>query len=147
MNPSKLFKAETDLLVFKCLDHYDSLYQKKVLCTPYQYTPIEFDGNGMCIIESEIEKTRFCNTYAIIRGVHAYYMRWKGVLIAGLFKETKMRCHWAIIPKGSEYYIGDEQCIVSNKLIIFKSKVAFDKYKKSAGEINTLDEKQKISCE
>lgn len=146
MNPSNKIKAETDILVFKCLDHYDNFSQKKVICTPYQYTPIAFDKDGMCVLKSELVKrvvagTEYNPVYGIAQGIHAFYLRWRGTFNSKMFEDTMMRCHWAIIPKGSEYYVGDDDSIASNELIIFKTKFALNKYMKdkSANDIRSYD--------
>ena len=41
-----------------------------------------------------------------------------------------MTKHWAIIPKSSKYYIGVDYDVVSDNLIVFRTREDFRKYKK-----------------
>ena len=63
-------------------------------------------------------------------GVHAFTSEERINIRCNMFPETKMTKHWAVIPKGSKYFIGDLDDIVSNKLIIFRTREDFRKYKR-----------------
>lgn len=128
---TKKLVAETDLLVFKCLD-YDGYGN---YCTPFQYYPVKFDG-GQCTIKGGDNALTTDNGwdpqighYKIIRyGVHAFVSREKAVDVARNFVETKT--HYAVIPKGNFYYRGIDFDIVTTDMIVFRSKRAFEKYTK-----------------
>lgn len=122
---SKRFIAEKDIIVYKALDHCDT-FGNKCICTPYMYYPIVF-VNGKCIISSVL--TTSDSPYVSV-GVHAFRTEERIKRTCDFFPETKMTKHWAIIPKGSKYYIGQEEDIVTNKLIVFKTREEFRKYRK-----------------
>jgi len=124
---NKPFIAKKDIIVFKALDHYDLFNGKKTICTPYQFYPIDFI-DGKCVMKSDLyteSDSRFVNI-----GVHSFTKEEKAEKTCAGFPETKMTKHWAIIPKGSKYYIGVDNDIVSNNLIIFRTREDFRKYKK-----------------
>ena len=122
---SKPFIAEKDIIVYKALDHCDD-FGNKCIRTPYKYYPIVF-VNGKCIISSVL--TTNGGLYANF-GVHAFRTEEKIKRTCDFFSETKMTKHWAVIPKGSEYYIGQKEDIVTNELIVFKTREDFRKYRK-----------------
>ena len=124
-NYSKPFIAEKDIIVYKALDHCDT-FGNKCICTPYMYYPIVF-VNGKCIISSVL----LTNSKPYVDfGVHAFVNEEKIKSTCDFFPETKMTKHWAIIPKGSEYYLGQEEDIVTNELIVFKTREEFRKYRR-----------------
>ena len=122
---SKPFIAEKDIIVYKALDHCDCFGNKRI-CTPYRYYPIVF-VNGKCIISSVLPRS---GSLYVDFGVHAFVNEEKIKRTCHFFPETKMTKHWAIIPKGSKYYIGQEEDIVTNELIVFKTRKEFRKYRK-----------------
>ena len=124
---SKPFVAEKDIIVYKALDHRDSSTGKKTLRTPYQYCPISFT-DGKCVMDGDLECTYDKN---VSIGFHTFTSEGLISLVCEMFTATKMTKHWAIIPKGSKYFIGIEDEIVSNKLIIFKTREDFRKYRRS----------------
>lgn len=125
-NNNKPFIAEKDMIVFKALDHYDLFKGKKTICTPYQFYPISFT-DGKCVMKSDLNKidSRFVDI-----GIHSYRKEEKAEISCLAYTETKMTKHWAIIPKGSKYYIGVDNDVVSNNLIVFRTREDFRKYKK-----------------
>ena len=65
-------------------------------------------------------------------GFHAFTNEESIKLTCKVFPETKMTKHWAIIPKGSKYFLAeDKDEIVSNKLIIFKTREDFREYRRN----------------
>lgn len=122
------FVAESNILVYKCLDCEDDKY-----CTPFQYVPIYFN-NGKTELEVKnftyshhIDILHISNT--VNQGIHAYYV----------YNETKEVCkafgyccgtktHYAIIPKGAKYYVGNKGDVVSTKLIIFETEEDYKNY-------------------
>lgn len=132
--------AETDINVYKCLD-FDFL--NKTYCTPFRYLPIEFQ-KGICKINSIIGCSTYEGIYPFGRiypvddfknperidvGIHSYYLRDYAEITARKFYDSSgTRVHKAIIPKGSEYYIGKRGEIVSNNLIIFEMDIDYMRY-------------------
>ena len=132
---SKKLVAETDLLVYKCID-YDK--DTDTYCTPFQYLPIVFK-DGVTVIEGgdnalAIERV-WSNqlnkmTTVINFGVHAYTTKKEAVDTANLFPASGTEVYYAIIPKGCPYYLGLNFDIVTTKLIVFRTKMNFNKYAK-----------------
>lgn len=124
----KCLVAKEDILVYKCLDCNDGKY-----CTSFQYMPIVFTRgkyvyNKVKMNESVVcrEKDEFAYVYS---GIHAYRTKDKAVEISKSFCYycgTSM--HYAVIPKGSNFYIGDNTDVVSNNLIVYREKRCFDRH-------------------
>ena len=126
-NYSKPFVAEKDIIVYKALDHRDSLTRKKTLCTPFRYHPISFT-DGKCVMAGNLECE---NKICVNIGFHSYVNEKEVKRVCEGFPETKMTKHWAIIPKDSKYFLGEDGYIVSNKLIIFKTREDFREYRRN----------------
>ena len=122
---SKPFIAEKDIVVYKALEHCN-IFELKYFYTPFMNYPIVF-VDGKCIIFSVLKTN---SSHYVGEGVHAF-LNEKMIKINELFPLTKKIVkHWAIIPKGSKYYIGTNEDIVSNELIVFKTREDFRKYRK-----------------
>lgn len=124
---SKPFIAEKDIIVYKTLDHRNSFTGEKRLCTPYRYHPISFT-DGKCVMAGNLECE---NEIGVNIGFHSYVNEGKAKISCKAFTETKMTKHWSIIPKGSKYFLGKHEDIVSNNLIIFKTRGDFRKYRRN----------------
>ena len=127
------FIADENILVFKFL--IKQWVEKKCwYLTPYQTKIITFNENNYCLVKSDLidifcpfgiqfsqsvlDNKRF---YKVFEGIHSYYED-----NADDWGEK----HYAIIPKGTKFYIGDSGDIVSQKLIIFKNQNAYKQYLK-----------------
>lgn len=95
--------AEHDILTIKALC-YDHRYR---YITPVMETPVHF-SNGIC----KMHVRWFSKDSAgyINKGIHSYR--------TGCFS---IKNHLAIIPKGTLYYVGSNNDIVSLNLIVFES--------------------------
>ena len=131
-NLDKPFIAQNDIVVYKALDTktYDGI---KNVCTPYMYRPIVF-FEGKCVMhEPNMEICGNC----IDKGLHAYTTEKRCKITCDMFHdETGTRKFWAVIPKGSKFFVGNEDDIVSDNLIIFKTREEFRKYKKENKCVN-----------
>lgn len=125
--------AKTDILVYKCLDKKNGNYY-----TPFQNVNIFFD-NGECVMEKipNIVPKRVDGHREIGKGLHSFYKKRPANTLITYFPQTKI--YYAIIPKGSEYYIGTNGEIVSNNLMVFETKEDYQKYKKKAEKICIID--------
>ena len=128
---TKKLTAKTDLLVYKCLDTEGGSY-----CTPFRYHPIFFD-RGVCHLEGgdnalAIEKEWIGYKWikVINFGVHAYYKKREADYTASQFPGCGTKTFYAIIPKGSKYYLGLDFDVVSTEMIIFRSQRSYGKYAK-----------------
>lgn len=127
---SKRLKAETDLLVYKCLDSSNGENGVEY-CTPYQYLPITFN-DGVCNMKSKLEgKSNYVHIQHIDIGIHSFFDKFSADATAMQFhKQDGTKVFYAIIPKGAEYFFGCDGDIVSNKLVIFKYKKGYTAYAK-----------------
>lgn len=122
---SKKQIAKKDILVYKALYIDD----ENDYFTPYRYYPIRFVGKRFKykseIGEPVVDYGMYEISY-IEEGIHTYTK--PTTHYTCLFKATYL---YAVIPKGSEYYIScnGNEC-VSNCLIIFKDKEEYKLYKK-----------------
>ena len=106
--------AEKDILVFKCLDYRCGEY-----ATSYRYYPIRFDSDNKAELSAEIQKGDFDT---ILTGIHAYRNLGYATNIAySYYLLFKTKVYYAIIPKGTKYYIGEHEDIVAERMIIFKN--------------------------
>lgn len=117
--------AKTDLVVYKCLDH------RPVICTPFQGFPINFINGEKYLVmrHKELHGLEVFHGF-IHEGVHAYYNKKKADLICTGFQRTKTKTHYAIIPNGCEYYLGNSGDIVSTDMIVFRTREDYRKYKR-----------------
>ena len=125
---SKRTRAEQDILVYKCLDICGKGY-----CTPFQYMPIEFNSGvkELWMPKAEMKRESDGGRWVVNRGFHAYRDMYKAFHIANDFvRYNGTSVYYALIPKGSDYYIGGDEDIVSTELIIFETEKAFEKYVK-----------------
>lgn len=114
--------AKTDILVYKCLDFDGNIY-----CTPFRYMPVEFN-NGRVELKSELIKIGNC----VEIGIHSYSNKNDAIATSRLFHANDgTSTHYAIIPKGSSYYVGKDDDTASERLIIFRTKKSFDTYCKT----------------
>lgn len=125
-NYSKPLVADEDIVVYKALDHRNIFTGEKVIRTPYQFYPISFK-DGKCVMDGYLECNRF---KSVSYGFHSYVDEEKADMSCKCFPETEMTKHWAIIPKGGRYFLGNDGDVVSDKLIIFETKENFMEYRK-----------------
>lgn len=120
------FIAKNNIVVYKALDTktFDGV---KNICTPYVYLPIVF-FEGKCVMN---ETSMDIYGKFIDRGIHAYTTEKRCKITCNMFHdETGTRKFWAVIPKDSKFFVGNDDDIVSDNLIIFKTREEFRKYKK-----------------
>lgn len=86
--------------------------------TPFIYYPVDFIKNK-CVLKSKLIK----NDHIVDRGIHAYRSLKTAVAhTQDMIMNSWIRANYivfkAIIPKFSNYYVGCDGDIVSNKMII-----------------------------
>lgn len=101
--------ANEDILVYKRLNHYG---KSKDYYTPVMDTIVNFYRNK-AILQDNFGLWNGC----VEEGIHSYYVE----------KENPFGMHYAIIPKGTKFFIGCDGDVVSEKLIIYKRKPLFFK--------------------
>ena len=120
----KCFVAKEDILAYKCLDCEDGVYY-----TPFQYMPIVFTKGKYAYNKVNMPKSKCEWNDTIGVGIHAYSTKNAAIALSKSFywgNGTSM--HYAVIPKGSNFYIGNNGDIVSNNLIVYREKRCFDRH-------------------
>ena len=121
------FVAKEDILVYKCLDCESGEY-----CTPFQYMPIVFTKGKYVYNKVKMSQKIGCGireNALVSKGIHAYSTKGKAIMVAKDYHETNgTSMHYAVIPKGSNFYIGNNDDIVSNNLIVYRDKRCFDRH-------------------
>lgn len=135
--------AKQSILVYKVLEVEGKHYH-----TPFEYMAINFnDEYGMFFYKTtrfNINRTHFdlsdghkC-AYDVWRGIHSYIdfgeADYTTDYMKNLYDSTNPNIHYAIIPKGSKFYIGCDDDIVSSNLVVFKNKTKYNKNKKYFGD-------------
>lgn len=124
----KCLVAKEDILVYKCLDCNDGEYS-----TPFQYMPIVFTKGKYVYNKVNMnESVAYCEkdegAYAY-SGIHSYRAKDRAIKVAKEFNYTNgTSMHYAVIPKGSNFYVGQSDDIVSNNLIVYREKRCFDRH-------------------
>lgn len=120
----KCFVAKEDILVYKCLDYINGEY-----CTSFQYMPIIFTKGKYAYNKVNMPKSKCYWNDTIGVGIHAYSTRGKAIeLSKSFYWNNGTSMHYAVIPKGSNFYIGNNDDIVSNNLIVYRKKRCFDRH-------------------
>lgn len=120
-NRIKHLVAQEDILVYKCLDCEDGEY-----CTPFQFKPIIFTKGKYVYDKVDMLD---CTEESIEVGIHAYTIKKRAIKVSESFNYLNgTSMHYAVIPKGSNFYIGRDEDIVSNNLIVYREKRCFDKH-------------------
>ena len=124
----KCLVAKEDILVYKCVDCKNGEY-----CTPFQYMPIMFTKGKYVYNKVNMDESAVCSENekfaCIYSGIHAYSAKVKAIMVAKDFHKTNgTSMHYAVIPKGSNFYIGVYDNIVSNNLIVYRDKRCFDRH-------------------
>ena len=136
--------AKQSILVYKVLEVKNKHYY-----TPYMLKAANFDDEyGMFFYKTtrfSIDKVRFFDQgreyreYNVSRGIHSYVDLAK----ANCTKDRiQVYCclnaipniHYAIIPKGSKFYIGTEGDIASSNLVVFENETKYNENKEYFGD-------------
>ena len=119
--------ADTDILVYKLL----SLSSNGNIYTPYQGYRIDFKEGTFVYPQTKIGKLNGISFFVpyIDEGIHSCFSKNAITRIFNVRLYSNYdNIYYAIIPKGSEYYIGMDGDIVSNNLIVFENKEIYNKY-------------------
>ena len=130
--------AKQSILVYKMLEIKNKHYR-----TPYMSKAVNFDDEyGMFFYKT----TRFDRAYLpnhnckylVARGIHSYF----DFDIANCAKDyhtnfdlnITTNIHYAIIPKGSKFYIGSNYDIASSNLVVFENEAKYNENKEYFGD-------------
>jgi len=125
--------AEKPILVHKMLeDYFEGCVRKNyknIKETPFQSKRVVFK-RGRTTLESDLFVQKHYGHDVIDIGIHSYQ------LLSVANEKKKMldpfdvwgcEIYYAVIPKGSTYYLGEYCEVASDKLIIFQTKEDFEK--------------------
>ena len=126
--------AKQSILVYKMLEIKNKHYR-----TPYMLKGINFDDEyGMFFYKTTrfgINRTYSYKRYHydVLRGIHSYF----DFDTANCAKDyhtnfdlsITTNIHYAIIPKGSKFYIGSNYDIASSNLVVFENKAKYNENK------------------
>lgn len=113
--------AKEDIPVYKLLEKIHDQYITPFLCKPIVFV------NGIAV--QETSKFTYGNDTYLGRTIHTIRVGIHSTTISFTFG-FKLACK-AIIPKGTEYYVGIYNEMVSKKLIIFETEEDYQKYIKN----------------
>lgn len=143
----KSLVAEQNILVYKVLERYVGKEYNNKYHTPYQGKRINFNPNdGMYFYKNtRIKKELFGSDgrkqKLITNGIHSFTDKQVAVNEVVMYSNNstyRQSMHYAIIPKGSNFYIGIDGDIVSTNLVVFRTKKDYLKGKKLFGKISEL---------
>ena len=132
--------AKQSILVYKVLEVKGKHYR-----TPYMLKGINFDDEyGMFFYKT----TRFsinklfpyyypqCH-YDVLKGIHSYFVFDEANHTNEHMKivdGSNSNIHYAIIPKGSKFYVGNNCDIVSSNLVVFENETKYNENKEYFGD-------------
>ena len=132
--------AKQSILVYKVLE-----IEGKHYYTPFISKGINFDDEyGMFFYKTtkfSIDRTYYYAQYHydVLRGIHSYinlaranYDKIYFEIITGSTTDTHI--HYAIIPKGSKFYIGNDCDIASSNLVVFENETKYNENKDYFGD-------------
>lgn len=119
--------AKRNIHVYKALAIYTTTY-----VTPFQRRAVIFK-NKICNLKAELGlEGQSDRLFYVSTGIHSCRTTRKAIRVLddSFIEPTHYSIKHAIIPKGSEYFIGAENDLVSNNLLIFETKEAYKAYRK-----------------
>ena len=116
-NKYKPFTAKTDLEVIKILGNFDGCHYY----TPFRGKKIVFkDGKYLMKAGGNGAHLGYRKSFLVNQGIHSYYN------LSYAFYLNTSDCQFeSVIPKGTNYFIGKNGDVVSEKLLIFETKENF----------------------
>lgn len=130
--------AKQSILVYKVLEVIDKHYR-----TPYMLKSVNFDDEyGMLFYKT----TRFSfdkeylskrnYKHLVVKGAHSYVSLDRANYDKIFFEilSGSSTIHYAIIPKGSKFYIGSNYDIASSNLVVFENETKYNENKEYFGD-------------
>lgn len=128
--------AKQSILVYKMLEIKNNHYR-----TPYMSKAVNFDDEyGMFFYKTtrfSINRTYFYKKYHydVSRGIHSFFDFDKAKHNSDFLLTLGVsNIHYAIIPKGSKFYIGAEGDIASSNLVVFENETKYNENKEYFGD-------------
>lgn len=128
--------AKQSILVYKVLK-----VEGKHYYTPFISKGINFDDEyGMFFYKTtrfSINRTYFYDQYHydVLKGIHSYFDFDKANDTNAYLKNFGvLNIHYAIIPKGSKFYIGNNCDIASSNLVVFENEAKYNENKEYFGD-------------
>ena len=130
--------AEKNIVVYKVLCHYVGALPS-VWRTPYKHYEIDFGVRGSVgryeYPHTELNVFHGLGCFTVNEGIHAFCLP-LNPLEKGTYFDFK-----GIIPKGTKFYIGINDDIVAEDMIIFQNQQEFAEYltRKHMGAVSVID--------
>ena len=128
--------AKQSILVYKVLE-----VEGKHYYTPFMSKDINFDDEyGMFFYKTtkfSIDRTYYYVQYHydVLRGIHSYIDFDKAKHTNDFLQSLGVsNIHYAIIPKGSKFYIGSNCDIASSNLVVFENEAKYNENKEYFGD-------------
>ena len=128
--------AKQSILVYKMLEIKNKHYR-----TPYMSKDVNFDDEyGMFFYKTtrfSINRTYFYKKYHydVSRGIHSFFDFDKAKHTSDFLLTLGVsNIHYAIIPKGSKFYIGSNCDIASSNLVVFENETKYNENKDYFGD-------------
>ena len=128
--------AKQSILVYKMLEVKNNHYR-----TPYMNKAVNFDDEyGMFFYKTtrfSINRTYFYKKYHydVSRGIHSFFDFDKAKHTNYFLQSLGVsNIHYAIIPKGSKFYIGTDGDIASSNLVVFENETKYNENKEYFGD-------------
>ena len=134
--------AKENILVYKVLEVKNNYYR-----TPYMIKTVNFDDEyGMFFYKTtrfSIDIVRFFDQgreyreYNVSKGIHSHIDFDKANRDINYLKQflcSAPNIHYAIIPKGSKFYVGIEGDIASSNLVVFENETKYNENKEYFGD-------------
>jgi hypothetical protein len=121
----KIEIAEKDITAYKCINEYENYWTGVLYRSPsFAYNKLQ-KAKHLCLDAyadiDHLQIERFGNGIIIDEGFHSLINK-DGYFFAAFKKAI------CIIPKGSEYCFGKDDEVVSDQIIVFKTKEDYDRY-------------------
>ena len=124
------FVAKEDLKVWKVLNHFNywafddntgEVVQSSGIKTPYRGVIVNFTAEHKCVISANYLPKGFMYVDTrgdVNAGVHGFYVE-----PAPTNSYHGIEVHPAIIPKGTQFFLGDNNEVVAEKMIVYETEL------------------------
>ena len=133
--------AKENILVYKVLEvknkHYYTPYMLKFANFDDEYGMFFYKTTRFSFDKEYLSKRNY--KHLVVKGAHSYvnlaranYDKIYFEILSG--STTTTHIHYAIIPKGSKFYIGNDCDIASSNLVVFENEAKYNENKEYFGD-------------
>lgn len=126
-------KALTEVKHYKYVNGYPTEFE--VYQTPFQFVQVKFkDGQLLQKASGNGAHLGKRKSWEVNQGIHSVTCRTRYEFLKS--HRTVTKWHYAVIPKGTNFFIGDSDDVVSEKLLVFETAKDYEDYCKN-NEVKT----------